>query len=231
MLAQRVARRCARTARTSRELLERDQAGAQAVVDVVRVVGDLVGQVAQLRLQARLRAGRGSAGRRRRAPRLERSRIAREQCLRMPSRVSKLRFRPSKRADSAPPARRRRAGSAGCARSRRARACSRSARPARRGRTACGRGRARARWLRPGPRSAQSARDRARELRDLERVRQPRAEQVALVVEEDLGLVDEPAERGANARCGRGRAGIACASARGASAWRRPRDARRVRSA
>ena len=77
-------------------------------------------------------------------------------------------------------------------------ACSRAARPGRRGRTACGRGRAPARSPRPGLRSARSAaRDRAADLRHFERVRQARAEQVALVVDEDLGLVDEAAERGA----------------------------------
>ena len=37
--------------------------------------------------------------------------------------------------------------------------------------------------------------DRATDLRDLERVRQARAEEVAFVVDEDLGLVLEPAER------------------------------------
>ena len=38
------------------QLRQRDQAGAHAVVDVVRVIGNLVGQVAQLRLQTRLLA-------------------------------------------------------------------------------------------------------------------------------------------------------------------------------
>jgi hypothetical protein len=36
------------------QLLQRQQAGSHAVVDVVRVVGDLVGEVAQLRFQGRL---------------------------------------------------------------------------------------------------------------------------------------------------------------------------------
>ena len=40
----------------------------------------------------------------------------------------------------------------------------------------------------------QRARDRAAELRHFERMRQPGAEQVALVVDEDLGLVDQAAE-------------------------------------
>jgi len=38
------------------ELFHGDQAGAHAVVDVVGVVGDLIGEVAQLGLQAGLRA-------------------------------------------------------------------------------------------------------------------------------------------------------------------------------
>jgi hypothetical protein len=38
------------------ELLERDQPRAQAVIDVVIVVGDLVGKVADLRFQRGLRA-------------------------------------------------------------------------------------------------------------------------------------------------------------------------------
>ena len=45
------------------------------------------------------------------------------------------------------------------------------------------------------------------ELRDLQRVRQARAEQVAFVVQEHLRLVDQPPERRANERCGRDRAG------------------------
>jgi hypothetical protein len=52
------------------QLLEREQARAHAVVDVVRVVGDLVGQVGQLRLQAGLGAVEKAPPRRRaRAPR------------------------------------------------------------------------------------------------------------------------------------------------------------------
>ncbi len=43
---------------------------------------------------------------------------------------------------------------------------------------------------------AQCAGHAARDLRDLEGVRQPRAVQVALVVDEDLGLVHEAPERG-----------------------------------
>ena len=42
---------------------------------------------------------------------------------------------------------------------------------------------------------AQAARDAARQLRHLERMGQPGAEQVALVVQEDLGLVDQAPER------------------------------------
>src|ERR1700754_3558117 len=41
----------------------------------------------------------------------------------------------------------------------------------------------------------QVARDRSRDLRDLERVRQPRAEEIAFVIDEDLRLVLEAPER------------------------------------
>ena len=46
----------AREQRHAAQLLERHQAGAQAVVDVVVVVGDGVGEVRDLRLEARLAA-------------------------------------------------------------------------------------------------------------------------------------------------------------------------------
>ncbi len=39
---------------TAAQVLDRDQPGTNAVVDVVVVVGDLVGKVRQLRLEARL---------------------------------------------------------------------------------------------------------------------------------------------------------------------------------
>ncbi len=52
------------------------------------------------------------------------------------------------------------------------------------------------------------------ELRHLQRMRQTRAEQVALMVQEHLRFVDQAAERRWNARCGRGRAGSRCAWAR-----------------
>ena len=75
------------------ELLEREQSGAQPVVDIVIVVGDLVGNVGQLRLEARLLALDEPP------PNSPSSRaLSSEQCLRMPSRVSKVRFRPLKSA-------------------------------------------------------------------------------------------------------------------------------------
>ena len=43
---------------------------------------------------------------------------------------------------------------------------------------------------------AERARDGAGDLRDFETVRQPRAVMIALVIDEDLGLVLQPAERG-----------------------------------
>ena len=111
-------------------------------------------------------------------------------------------------------ARRPRAGSAGCARSRRA------SRHAGVERVLAGVAEGRvAEVVRQRDRldqvfvQPQRARDRAAELRHLERMRQPGAEQVALVVQEDLRLVDQAAERGASGRCGRGRAGTRCASA------------------
>ena len=78
--------------RDAAQLVERDQAGAQPVVDVVVVVGDLVGEVRDLRLEP------GCVRSRKRCPTLAelRARCAREQCLRMPSRVSKVRFSPRK---------------------------------------------------------------------------------------------------------------------------------------
>jgi hypothetical protein len=49
------------------QLLDRDQPRAQTVVDIVVVVGDLVGHVCELRLEARLRALVGIAAPGRRA--------------------------------------------------------------------------------------------------------------------------------------------------------------------
>ena len=72
------------------QVVERDQPGAQAVVDVVVVVGDLVGEVGDLRFERRLRVRS-----RKRSPSSPSSRALRaEQCLRMPSRHSKVRLRP-----------------------------------------------------------------------------------------------------------------------------------------
>ena len=71
---------------------------------------------------------------------------------------------------------------------------------------------------------AQRAGDGPRDLRDLERMRQPGAVEIALVIDENLGLVDQTAEgRGMHDAVavalvfGRDRRG-------GGSAWRRPRD-------
>ena len=72
--------------------------------------------------------------------------------------------------------------------------------------------------------------DGARYLRDLQRMRQPRSVQIALVIDEHLGLVDQPAKRGgmhdaiAVALIFRADAGLG-------SGWRRPREcsSRRIR--
>ena len=89
---------------------------------------------------------------------------------------------------------------------------------------------------RRGLRCGQHPRDRARDLRDLERVGQAVAVVVALVADEDLRLVLEAPEGAWSGRCGRGRAGRRSgrrAPARGArgrasrrSAARRARGAR-----
>ena len=60
---------------------------------------------------------------------------------------------------------------------------------------------------------AQIARDRTRDLRDFETVREARAEQIAFVIHEDLRLVFEPAKRG------RMHDAIAIALEFGARAW------------
>ena len=57
----------------------------------------------------------------------------------------------------------------------------------------------------------QRPRDAARDAGRLERVRQPRAEVVALGVDEDLRLVPRAGGTPSSGRCGRGRAGTACA--------------------
>jgi hypothetical protein len=75
------------------ELLEADEARAQAVVHVVVVVGDLVGQVGQLGLEEGWRPSR-----KRRPMSPSSSAFFGEQCLRMPSRVSCMRLRPLKSA-------------------------------------------------------------------------------------------------------------------------------------
>ena len=69
----------------------------------------------------------------------------------------------------------------------------------------------------------QRPRDRARDLRRLERVREPRAVVVALRRHEHLRLVLEPPERLASARSGRGRAGTACAAPQSSSGARASR--------
>jgi hypothetical protein len=87
---------------TSSSCSSAEQARAHAVVDVVRVVGDFIGQVGELRFQAGLLPVRAVGGLLHKAAghaaglaRLDAgAHCACEQCLRMPSRVSKLRFRP-----------------------------------------------------------------------------------------------------------------------------------------
>ena len=65
---------------------------------------------------------------------------------------------------------------------------------------------------------AQRARDRARDLRDLERVREPRAIQVALVDSRTPASCRRGGGRPSSGSRDRGRAGTPCASAGGSSA-------------
>ena len=68
----------------------REQARAQAVVDIVIVVRDFVGEIRQLRFERRLRRFT------KRSPTSPSMRaFLSAQCFRMPSRVSKHRLRPS----------------------------------------------------------------------------------------------------------------------------------------
>ena len=75
-----------------RGFLERDEPGPDPIIDVMIVVGDLVCEVGELRLQPRLlRLSR------KRCPISPSSRaLDGAQCLRMPSRHSKVRFSPGK---------------------------------------------------------------------------------------------------------------------------------------
>ena len=176
-------------------------AGAQRVVDVVVDVGDPVDQPDDLPLERRRLAG--AAG------------------------VPQDPVAHRRRSGSAAPARRRPAASARCGGSR-----GRSARAAQRSSTSS------PMWPNGGwPRSwpspiasvevlvePQRARDRARDLRRLQRVGEPRPVVVALRRHEHLRLVLEPPERLASARSGRGRAGTACAAPQSPPAARARRD-------
>ena len=71
----------------------------------------------------------------------------------------------------------------------------------------------------------QGARDRAAELRHFERMREPRAEQVAFVVQEHLRLVDQPAKRRGVHDAVAVALELGARRRAAASAWRRPRDA------
>ncbi len=146
-IAARLHGKLARTGATSTSSSSVDQAGAQAVVDVVVVVGDLVGEVRDLRLEARLPALEETL-----AQLAELARVVERAVLEDALARLKGEIQPGETRRSAPRARRPRAATAGCARSRRIRACIRSARPGRRGRTACGRGRAPGRSPRPASR-------------------------------------------------------------------------------
>ena len=74
----------------------------------------------------------------------------------------------------------------------------------------------------------QRARDGARDLRDFDRVRQPRAVQVAFVIDEHLRLVDQTAERGGMNDAVAVALKFAAQTSAAASACTRPREAASV---
>ena len=176
------------------QVFDAQQARAHAIVDVVGVVGDLVGQVAQLRLQAGLAAVQEAVGDAARLLRLQPLRIGPRAVLedalaRLEAQVQAVELRVAvlQRIDDA-------------------QALQVVLEAAMRGHAVVQRvlsgvaeGRV-AQVVRQRDRldqvlvQAQRPGDRTGELRHFERVREPRTEQVALVVQEDLRLVDQPTE-------------------------------------
>jgi hypothetical protein len=172
-------------------LIEGDQAGAQTVVEVVVVVGNFVGQIADLRFEGRLRAIEKAL-----AEFAKRRAFSSEQCLTMPSRVSKQRLRPVKgrvtlleqvdRAQTLQVVLEAAVVAhafverflAGMAKRRMAE-------------VVCQRDRFHEVFV-----ELQGARDAAGDLRHFEAVRQAGTEQIALVIDEDLRLVFEAPESG-----------------------------------
>ena len=141
--------------RQMRDLLRPEQPRAQAVVQVVAVIGDVVGQRRDLRLGAGMRvAGPAYAGRCTRRCRPADCAAGRCAWPGPPASPRSGSARPSRRSGS--PAASPRAGSARCGRSRRTASSPGSAPPRRHGRTADGRGRAPAPAPRSGPRPARA---------------------------------------------------------------------------
>ena len=70
----------------------------------------------------------------------------------------------------------------------------------------------------------QRTRDRARDLRHFQRMREAGAVQVSLVIDEHLGLVDQPPERGRMHDTVAVALELAARRRAAAPAWRRPRD-------
>ena len=177
-------------------LRQREQARAHAVVDVVRVVGDLVGQVGQLRLQAGLRAVDEAARHTARLGRLQQARVGGGAVLedafaRLEAQVQAIVvgvavLQPVDHAQALQVV---------------LEAAVRSHAVVERVLPGVAEGRvAEVVGQRDGFGQIfvqpQRAGDGAGKLRYLQRMREPGAEQVALVVQEHLRLVDQPAERG-----------------------------------
>eukprot|EP00456_Euglypha_rotunda_P041439 TRINITY_DN3215_c0_g2_i9.p1 TRINITY_DN3215_c0_g2~~TRINITY_DN3215_c0_g2_i9.p1 ORF type:complete len:276 (-),score=44.21 TRINITY_DN3215_c0_g2_i9:11-838(-) len=181
------------------KLLESDQARTHAVVDIVRVVGNLVGKVAQLRLQTGLRAIEETTPDTAGLMKLERLRVASGAVLEdaFPRLETEIQSFEAGIALLEPVHDSQRLEVVLESRSLRIDA---SQAPVQLILT-CMPERGVPQVMRQGNGfrevfvELQGTRNRTRELRHLERVREPRPEQVALVVQEDLGLVDEATER------------------------------------
>jgi len=172
------------------QLLDRDQAGADAVVDVVVVVGDRVGQVGELCLERRLAALEEPGAEFAELPRVGRGAMLEDALARLERQVEPGELRIAL-LELVHDAQRLQVvlEPAELAHALVERILARVAerRVADVVREADG--------LRERLVQAQRAGHAARNLRDFERVRQAGAVEVALVVDEDLGLVDQAAER------------------------------------
>ncbi len=158
------------------------------VIQIVAVVGDLVRQIRDLRFERWTIFSSPATGR-----------LVKRLMLFAGPRAPRTSDSIPENSDTSPPATRPPAGSACCARSRRARACTRPASPRRNARRANGRDHARARSPRPDPRSTTSARAIVRLIDATSIVCVSRVRKmIARPVEKNLRLVFQPPKARAN---------------------------------